>query len=247
MCRRVPRPFLLYVTQQKHAETWEQILREDGMKRVRHVHGGSGDRAGVLRLWRENRIDAVVAPSAFGLGMDKRDVRAVIHACVPETVDRFYQEVGRGGRDGRACVSIVVHTDLNLREADGLNRERVITTELGLQRWAAMFATRPKGGEREDVFAVDLRAKRPGQTQDNDANVGWNLQTLNLMARGWLAPVARRAAARVGARDGGDRRVVRGAGRSRVRTVLRHRARPTAWRVRPPKPGRVGRARPTGA
>jgi superfamily II DNA/RNA helicase len=185
-CRRVPRPFLLYVTQQKHAEAWEGILRADGMRRVRHVHGGSGDRAGVLRLWRDNQIDAVVATSAFGLGMDKGDVRAVIHACVPETVDRYYQEVGRGGRDGRACVSVAIYTDQNLKEADGLNRERVITTDLGRQRWAAMFATRPKGGEREDVFAVDLRAKRPGQTQDNDANVGWNLQTLNLMARAGL-------------------------------------------------------------
>jgi len=153
---------------------------------VRHVHGGSGDRAGVLRLWRENRIDAVVATSAFGLGMDKGDVRAVIHACVPETVDRYYQEVGRGGRDGRACVSVAVFTDLNLKEADGLNRERVITTELGLERWKAMFSKRPQGSEKEDVFAVDLRAKRPGQTQDNDANVGWNLQTLNLMARAGL-------------------------------------------------------------
>ena len=186
-CRRVPRPFLLYVTQKKHAEDWEKILRADGlMKRVRHVHGGSDDRAGVLKLWRENRIDAVVATSAFGLGMDKGDVRAVIHACVPETVDRYYQEVGRGGRDGRACVSVAVFTDRDLDDAAGLNRERVITTKLGLERWAAMFATRPPGSEKGEVFAVDLRAKRPTQTRDNDANVSWNLQTLNLMARSGL-------------------------------------------------------------
>jgi ATP-dependent DNA helicase RecQ len=185
-CRRVPRPFLLYVTQRKHAEDWETLLRDDGMRRVRHVHGNSGDRSGVLKLWRDNQIDAVVATSAFGLGMDKGDVRAVIHACVPETVDRYYQEVGRGGRDGRACMSLAIYTNQNLKEANGLNRERVITSDLGLQRWAAMFATREKGGERENVFAVDLRAKRPGQMQDNDANVAWNLQTLNLMARAGL-------------------------------------------------------------
>ncbi|MCC7065363.1 MAG: ATP-dependent DNA helicase RecQ, partial [Planctomycetes bacterium] len=177
-CRRVPRPFLLYVTQRKHAEEWEGLLREDGMMRVRHVHGASRDRDEVLKLWRKNDIDAVVATSAFGLGMDKGDVRAVIHACVPETVDRYYQEVGRGGRDGSACLSIVVYTDANMKEAERLNRERVITTGLGLKRWEAMFATRAQGSERGEVFEVDLRAKRPGQTQDNDANVGWNLQTL---------------------------------------------------------------------
>jgi ATP-dependent DNA helicase RecQ len=186
VCRRVPRPFLLYVTQRKHAEQWARILRDDGMRRVRHVHGSSGDRSEVIDLWRSNRIDAVVATSAFGLGMDKRDVRAVIHACVPEAVDRFYQEVGRGGRDGRACVSITVYAETDLRDAEGLNQERVITTALGLKRWEAMFATRERGGERDEVFAVDLRAKRPGQTRDNDANVGWNLQTLNLMTRAGL-------------------------------------------------------------
>ncbi|MFO0822546.1 MAG: helicase-related protein [Gemmataceae bacterium] len=185
-CRRVPRPFLLYVTLKDDAERWAGILRDDGMRRVRYVHGASGDRARVLELWRRNQIDAVVATSAFGLGMDKGDVRAVVHACVPETVDRFYQEVGRGGRDGRACVSVAVYTHDNLDEADGLNRERVITPDLGLERWNAMFATRPPGSEKCDAFPVDLRAKRPGQTRDNDANVGWNLQTLNLMARAGL-------------------------------------------------------------
>lgn len=186
VCRQVPRPFLLYVTQQKHAVEWDRILQADGMQRVRHVHGSSPDRAGVLNLWRENRIDAVVATSAFGLGMDKGDVRAVVHACAPETVDRFYQEVGRGGRDGNACVSVAVWTDYNLKEAAGLNKERVITTELGLDRWNAMFGKRPPGSEKNDVFAVDLTAKRPDVTRDNDANVGWNLHTLNLMARAGL-------------------------------------------------------------
>ncbi len=185
-CRRVPRPFLLYVTQRKHAENWTAVLRDDGLRRVRFVHGGSTDRAAVLDLWRANQIDAVVATSAFGLGMDKRDVRAVLHACVPETVDRYYQEVGRGGRDGCACVSITIYTDGNLDEARRLNTERVITPKLGLERWKSMFNTRPAGSEKHDVFAVDLRAKRAKVVQDNDANVSWNLQTLNLMARARL-------------------------------------------------------------
>lgn len=185
-CRRMPRPFLLYVTQRRHAEEWAAVLREDGLRRVRFVHGGSTNRAAVLDLWRANQIDVVVATSAFGLGMDKGDVRAVLHACVPETVDRYYQEVGRGGRDGNACVSITVYTDANFDEAQRLNTERVITPKLGLERWKAMFNTRPAGSERHDLFAVDLRAKRANVVQDNDANVGWNLQTLNLMARAGL-------------------------------------------------------------
>jgi hypothetical protein len=182
----VPRPFLLYVSRRRDAETWEDRLRRDGLLRVRHVHGGTHDREAILALWRANAIDAVVATSAFGLGMDKGDVRAVIHACVPETLDRFYQEVGRAGRDGKACLSLAVWTARDLDDAVGLNSERVITVDLGLERWQAMFATRSPGSESQSVIPLDLKARRPGVRADNDANVGWNLQTLNLLTRAGL-------------------------------------------------------------
>jgi len=185
-CRQAPRPFLVYVTKQKEAEYWEQVLRNDGVRRVRHVHGDSAGREEVLQLWRDNQIDVVVATSAFGLGMDKGDVRAVIHACVPETLDRYYQEVGRGGRDGHACTSIVVYTEKNIGEAELLNSEGVISVEVGLERWEAMFADRQVDGGDHTCFTVNLHALRPTLKSTNDANVSWNLHTLNLMARAGL-------------------------------------------------------------
>jgi hypothetical protein len=188
--RRLPRPLLLYVSRRQDAEDWATCLRkEEEILRVDFVHGGSNDREDVVERWRRNELDIVVATSAFGLGMDKADVRAVIHACVPETADRFYQEVGRGGRDGRASLSLVIYTDANLNDAARLNQERIISVKRGLERWDAMRATAKDLPDRDGVTRIDLRARPSDVVSDSDANLAWNLRTLNLMARARLVEI----------------------------------------------------------
>jgi len=185
--RRLPRPFLLYVSLQKDANDWFARLRDrERILRVACVHGDSRDRESIVEAWRQNQLDAIVATSAFGLGMDKGDVRSVVHACVPETVDRLYQEVGRGGRDGLASLSLVVYAPDDLRHAATLNRERIISVQRGLERWEAMFVGAASVPGREDVVRVNLTAKPPDITQDSDANVSWNMRTINVMARAKL-------------------------------------------------------------
>jgi hypothetical protein len=115
--------------------------------------------------------------------MDKNDVRTVLHACVPETIDRFYQEVGRGGRDGKACVSFTVFTNADLKMAKGLSRKRVIGIEKGFARWRAMYTGREIIGDEADLFRVDLNSRPFHVRGDSDGNKAWNLRTLILMAR----------------------------------------------------------------
>ncbi|MEI7451186.1 MAG: protein DpdF, partial [Desulfomonile sp.] len=109
--RHAPRPFILYVTRPKEAEHWHSLLKSRvGLNRIECFHGKTdySSRYRIIQAWTENKLDGIVATSAFGLGIDKQDVRTIIHATIPETVDRFYQEVGRGGRDGKTSVSLLI-------------------------------------------------------------------------------------------------------------------------------------------
>lgn len=177
-----PRPAILYVTERAEAERWHLRLQKEQWLRVGCIHGGTDGpaRERSIELWRKNQLDIMVATSAFGLGMDKRDVRLVIHACVPETVDRFYQEVGRGGRDGCPSVSVLLWTQKDREVAEGLSGPAIITEQLGLERWNAIRHSSKWDGE---TMLANLRALRPGKTWDSEANMGWNMKTLLLLAR----------------------------------------------------------------
>jgi hypothetical protein len=136
-------------------------------------------------------VDVVVATSAFGLGIDILDVRAVIHLCVPESVDRLYQEVGRGGRDGKASATFVLWTDTDLQVAGGMAHDRLIGDQLAWKRWEKMSL----GTGDVDVMEIDLTAAHDSVTYRwSDANIYWNLQTLSAMDRAgmieleWPAP-----------------------------------------------------------
>lgn len=186
----VPRPAVLYVTEVSEANAWHSRLINTGFRRVRKVHGKTGraEREEIVAEWRDGSLDIVVGTSAFGLGIDYPHARSVIHACVPETLDRFYQEVGRGGRDGKGSFSLIVPTGKDFTTAENINSQQVIGIDRGLQRWTTMFARKlPVTGGR---FAVRIDGRPGADERDIDmfgeANTDWNLRTVALMARAGL-------------------------------------------------------------
>lgn len=180
-----PRPFILYVTTRKEIHEWRNILRcRMGLRRITSFDGGteSGERAQIINDWVNNKIDGIVATSAFGVGIDKSDVRSIIHATIPETLDRYYQEVGRGGRDGRPSISLVVYEKEDWNLPERLARPQLVTEEMGLSRWKAMYKSK-KEIEGNDLIDIDIDAVREGKKGGNEYNIDWNMRTLILMAR----------------------------------------------------------------
>lgn len=110
---------LLYAATRKDTETYAAGLVADGL-RAEAYHAGrpARDRERIHEEFLADRLDVVVATTAFGMGIDKPNVRFVVHADIPESLDAYYQEVGRSGRDGGPAAAALHYRteDLGLRK-----------------------------------------------------------------------------------------------------------------------------------
>jgi ATP-dependent DNA helicase RecQ len=122
-------PGVVYCATKKGAEQVARELRERGV-RAEHYHGGLGAKRRAERqqaFMEGDGVDVMVATIAFGMGIDKPDVRFVFHHEVSESVDSYYQELGRAGRDGAPAEAVLFYRsqDIGLRRffASGRVRE----------------------------------------------------------------------------------------------------------------------------
>ncbi|MFN7919074.1 MAG: helicase-related protein [Bryobacteraceae bacterium] len=178
---RLPRPTILYTTRVDDAQSWRDRFRSQGFRRIECFTGETPpvERRRLLTRWRQDEIDVMVATSAFGLGVDKADIRSVVHACLPEDLDRFYQEVGRTGRDGYSAISVLATTPRDEAVADGMG-PTLLRPETIQKRWEALWRTREAIDVRRHVYRVNVRTKRDDLvgTRTYEENVRWNKRLL---------------------------------------------------------------------
>jgi ATP-dependent DNA helicase RecQ len=113
------KPGIVYTATRKSAERLAAELQDYGLNAAAY-HAGlrAADRESVQDLFLDGSLEVVVATTAFGMGIDKADVRFVLHAEVADSLDSYYQEIGRAGRDGAAAEAVLFYRpeDLGLRK-----------------------------------------------------------------------------------------------------------------------------------
>lgn len=191
----LPKPMVVYVLEPREARDLQKKLRQLGYLNTPTFTGETkeNERDTVLTGWKNHDFDIVIATSAFGIGVDKPDVRTIIHACCPENLSRFYQEVGRGGRDRLPSLSLFMpyqsryDSEGDVRRALGLVNKRVLTVERSVIRWNGMISNLTAIVDADECV-LDTSATPPTMNDEEaeyagNRNVAWNINLLLFLHR----------------------------------------------------------------
>ena len=115
--QRVKGTGIVYVRSRKKTKTIADFLNKNRIN-ADFYHGGLDGkmRSRKQDRWLDNKTQVMVCTNAFGMGIDKPDVRVVVHIDLPESMEAYYQEAGRAGRDERKAYAVLLYNEADVRD-----------------------------------------------------------------------------------------------------------------------------------
>ena len=170
--RFADKPGIVYVATRKNAETIMASLAETGIDAL-FYHAGlkAAQRVSIQERFMEGGADVIVATNAFGMGVDKADVRFVYHFDISDSLDSYYQEVGRAGRDGEPAEAVLFYRSQNL----GLRKFQAATGRLERHQieQVADALKRSNGSEAKEIAKeTDLSTRKVASVMNRLEQVG---------------------------------------------------------------------------
>jgi bloom syndrome protein len=167
---------IVYTVSRKNAEKVSESLSIQGIA-ARHYHAGLDpqEKGEVQTSWQQGQVKIVVATIAFGMGIDKPDVRFVIHHGLPKTLEGYYQETGRAGRDGDPsdCILFYGKQDIRILKkliADGEGNNEQKERQMSMLNRVTAFCDNKSDCRRVEIlryFGEDFSAAQCRKTCDN--------------------------------------------------------------------------------
>ena len=185
LVKKLPHPMVVYINSPKEAEEIKKALVSAGLDSLETFTGNtkSDERERIIKDWTENKIDLIIATSAFGVGVDKGDVRTVLHLYIPDTPNQYYQELGRGGRDGLVSLSVMCINPVDDIESAYGRMSVVLKPETIWKRWVYMYKS-PKTSWFKGMVTIDTSVKpKEGTDEGNALDIQWNVYVILLLRR----------------------------------------------------------------
>ncbi len=186
LVKKLPHPMVVYINSPKEAEEIKKNLVSAGLNSLETFTGNtkSTERERIIKDWTDNKIDLIIATSAFGVGVDKGDVRTVLHLYIPDTPNQYYQELGRGGRDGLVSLSVLcIDPGADIDSAYG-RMNVVLKPETIWKRWVFMYKS-TKTSWFKGLITLDTSVKPKEDAIDNAnaLDIQWNVYVILLLRR----------------------------------------------------------------